>query len=46
MKVSEMRDLLFNIENQDLTIRELRTILFDIDAQYEEVTAQKINENE
>jgi len=46
MKVNEMRDFLFNIENQDMTIRELRYVLFELENQFEEVTPQVINNAE
>lgn len=43
MTTRELRNMLFNVENQELTVRELRAILFEIDEQDEELTESEIN---
>lgn len=37
MTARELRKMLFNVENQKLTVEELRRILFEIDEQDEEL---------
>lgn len=43
MTTRELRNILFNVENQELTVRELRIILFGVDNQDEEITEFQIN---
>lgn len=38
MTVRELRNMLFNVDDQELTVKELRAILFEIDEQDEEIT--------
>ena len=42
MTVRELRNMLFNVDNQELTIKELRAILFEIDKQDEEITESQM----
>lgn len=46
MKITaqELREILFEVENQDLTIKELRDLLYQLDDQEETLTARKIYE--
>lgn len=39
MTTRELRDMLFNVQNQELTVRELRAILFDVEEQDTELKA-------
>lgn len=36
MTVRELRNMLFNVDNQELTVKELRAILFEIEEQDKE----------
>lgn len=38
MTVRELRQMLFNVDNQELTVKELRDILFAVDEQDNELT--------
>lgn len=38
LTIRELREILFNIEKQDMTIRELRLQLFDVGGQDKEVS--------
>lgn len=38
MTVRELRQMLFNVDNQELTVKELRDILFDVKEQDNELT--------
>ena len=38
MTVRELRQMLFNVNNQELTVKELRAILFDVNEQDAELT--------
>lgn len=38
MTVRELRNILYNVENQELTVKELRAMLFEIEEQDEEFT--------
>ena len=40
MSANELRKLLFEINDQDLTVRELRQILFDLEDQVRELTTE------
>ena len=44
MTTRELRQILFEVDNQDLSIKELRAILFNIDEQDEELSNSKLNE--
>ncbi|MFM9972924.1 MAG: hypothetical protein ACKVQK_31495 [Burkholderiales bacterium] len=44
--VKQLRDFLFDIKNQDMSIQEFRTLLFNINGQFENVTAKLINDTE
>ena len=37
MTVRELREMLFNVENQELTVKELRAILFEVEEQDEKL---------
>lgn len=37
MTTRELREMLFEIENQDMTVRELRSILFEVEDQDAEI---------
>ena len=37
MTVRELREMLFNVENQELTVKELRAILFEVKEQDKEL---------
>lgn len=43
MTVRELREMLFNVENQELTVKELRAILFEVEEQDKELTIFEIN---
>jgi hypothetical protein len=43
MTVRELRELLFNVNNQNLTIAELRSILFRIENQDKELNEDDLN---
>lgn len=38
MTTRELREMLFNVDNQELTVKELRDILFDVVDQDKELT--------
>lgn len=42
MTVRELREMLFNVENQEMTVRELRELLFNVDDQDEELTESQL----
>lgn len=42
MTTRELREMLFNVENQELTVKELRAILFEVKEQDEELKASDI----
>jgi hypothetical protein len=42
MTTRELREVLFNVENQELTVKELRAILFEVENQDEELRACEI----
>ena len=42
MTARELRQMLFEVENQNLTVKELRQLLFTIDNQNEELTAETV----
>ena len=42
MTVRELREMLFNVENQELTVKELRAILFEVEEQDEELKVSDI----
>jgi hypothetical protein len=39
MTIRELREMLFNVENQELTVKELRAILFEVEEQDKELKA-------
>lgn len=43
MTTRELREMLFNVENQELTVKELRAILFEVEEQDKEITTSKIS---
>lgn len=43
MTVRELREILFDVENQELTVRELRAILFDVEEQDEKLNGSKLS---
>jgi len=42
MTISELKELLFEINNQEMTVRELRRKLFEINNQDQEITKQVV----
>lgn len=42
MTTRELRNLLFNVENQNLTVKELRALLFETEEQDKELTETEI----
>lgn len=44
MTVRELRNILTEVENQEMTVRELREILFEIDEQDQEISERKLAE--
>ena len=43
MTVRELREILFDVENQELTVRELRAILFDVEEQDEKLNGYELS---
>ena len=44
MTVKELREILFEVKNQDLTVKELREILFEVKNQDDELTTRQMYE--
>ena len=44
MTFRELRNILTEVENQEMTVRELREILFEIDEQDQEISERKLAE--
>ncbi len=42
MTTRELREMLFNVENQELTVKELRAILFNVENQDDELEVCEI----
>ena len=42
MTTRELREMLFNVENQELTVKELRAILFEVENQDDELEVCEI----
>jgi len=43
MTTRELRNMLFNVENQELTVKELRAILFEVEEQDKELTTSEMS---